>query len=63
MNDMKDLFGFEITDDDIRWLLMCTDAVHNFLRSLKLMLGRSWYRVATSCRIDSVGECRFEFSR
>ena len=36
MNDMKDLFGVDdITDDNIRWLLICTDAVHN-LKSLKL---------------------------
>jgi len=35
MNDMKDLFGEEITDNDIRRLLLCTDAVHN-LKTLKL---------------------------
>jgi len=35
MNDMKDLFGGEITDDNIRWLLICTNAVHH-LRTLKL---------------------------
>ena len=35
MNDMKDLFGGNITDDNIRWLLKCTDAVHH-LKTLKL---------------------------
>lgn len=36
MNDMKDLFGGDdITDINIRWVLICIDAVHN-LRSLKL---------------------------
>ena len=36
VNDMKDLFGDDdITDDNIRWVLICTDAVHN-LKSLKL---------------------------
>ena len=34
-NDMKELFGGVITDDNIRWVLLCTDAVHN-LKSLKL---------------------------
>ena len=35
-NDMKELFGAnDITDDNIRWLLMCTDAVHH-LKTLKL---------------------------
>lgn len=36
MNDMKDLFGVDdITDDNIRQVLICTDAVHH-LKSLKL---------------------------
>ena len=35
MNDMRDLFGGEITDDNIRQVLICTNAVHN-LRRLKL---------------------------
>jgi len=35
MNDMKYLFGGDITDNNIRWLLTCTDAVHN-LKTLKL---------------------------
>ena len=34
-NDMKDLFGGEITDDNIRQVLICTDAVHH-LQTLKL---------------------------
>jgi len=35
MNDMKELFSGNITDDNLRWLLTCTDAVHN-LKTLKL---------------------------
>ena len=35
MNDMKDLFGFDdITDDNIRQVLICTDAVHNLRKSV-----------------------------
>ena len=35
-NDMKDLLGGgEITDDNIRQVLICTDAVHH-LQTLKL---------------------------
>ena len=36
MNDMKELFGVDdITDDNIRQVLICTNAVHH-LKSLKL---------------------------
>jgi len=35
LNDMKELFGGDITDDNVRWVLICTDAVHH-LRTLKL---------------------------
>jgi len=35
VNDTKEFFGGDITDDNIRWVLLCTDAVHH-LKTLKL---------------------------
>ena len=58
VNDMKELFGGNITDDNIRWLLKCTDAVHN-LKTLKItnclgVVGRGLQPLVGSTTLESI---------